>query len=275
MRKLTCVLWITAILFVSHIPGYAQPHPEFHRHLSVEEIARYIGFNLHENIRSYIDKTSPVAYCTFVDIDDLEKTSSFGRMLGDSVGAFLSRKGYKVIETQLRDGRLAIRENAGQFGLTREMQSLRNDFQIQAILVGTYKIVDEESVYVSSRLINAVDNSILSSFSLHFPIHKSLLSLFEAGTAGHAGKKSSKTDAEESARPENGIAVLSLDNPADIRTVQKKLSELGLYDHRIDGIWGKRSEKALEYFKKAHGLWKGAASWDLRTQKTLFEATGY
>ena len=66
---------------------------------------------------------------------------------------------------------------------------------------------------------------------------------------------------------------ITLCSAQDVKSIQKRFKELGLYEYAIDGIWGKRSKKALEYFKKAHGL-ENYTQWDLETQKKLFAQSG-
>ncbi|MCF6245921.1 MAG: peptidoglycan-binding protein [Desulfobacula sp.] len=65
-------------------------------------------------------------------------------------------------------------------------------------------------------------------------------------------------------------------NPAvakDAKIIQKRLSELGFYTMKIDGAFGKGSQRSLMAFKKTNGLAKNSV-WNLKTQKALFKGSG-
>jgi len=236
-----------------------------------------VAFHLYENINVEINKTYPIAYSTFVEIDDFDKTSTFGIILGDSIGEYLSRRGFNVIETQFREASLLLKKKTGQISLSRDRKHLRENFDIQAVVAGTYKLIDSKSVYISAKLISTVDNSILSACSFQFEMHEDLDDLFRS-QAIHAAKKTSK-DAKESKQPqeygkiESGQKTLSLKSKKNIKLIQERFSEIGLYNYKIDGIWGKRTQKALMQFKNVHGL-PNPGIWDVQTQKELFKGTG-
>ncbi len=44
------------------------------------------------------------------------------------------------------------------------------------------------------------------------------------------------------------------DTAANIRIVQQKLSDLGYYTYKVDGIWGSRTKNAVKNFQRAKGL---------------------
>ncbi len=44
------------------------------------------------------------------------------------------------------------------------------------------------------------------------------------------------------------------DTPANIRIVQQRLSNLGYYTYKVDGIWGSRTKSAVKRFQRDYGL---------------------
>jgi peptidoglycan hydrolase-like protein with peptidoglycan-binding domain len=70
-----------------------------------------------------------------------------------------------------------------------------------------------------------------------------------------------------------GEITLHPSNRLAAKIIQARLAELGFYRDRIDGIWKGHSKKALKEFKEARGL-KYALTWDMSTQKALFQGTG-
>lgn len=52
-----------------------------------------------------------------------------------------------------------------------------------------------------------------------------------------------------------GIArPINISDPTDVRTIQNRLRQLNFYSGVADGVWGPRTQIALERFQKSHGL---------------------
>lgn len=58
------------------------------------------------------------------------------------------------------------------------------------------------------------------------------------------------------------------DTTANIKAVQTRLSELGYYNYKIDGIWGSRTRSAVKRFQKDYGLTQDGIV-GARTEKAL------
>ncbi|EWY37745.1 hypothetical protein N825_09195 [Skermanella stibiiresistens SB22] len=68
--------------------------------------------------------------------------------------------------------------------------------------------------------------------------------------------------------PLGRASLLDLDNATHAETVQRLLQGVGLYEGRIDGIWGPQSRKALKLFKAANGL-PANDGWDAAVQRRM------
>jgi len=140
-------------------------------------------WNLDQNIikHSYkaadmlIDRTElplapnqPILIGSFVNIDNLDKSSTFGRTVSECIASRLNQRGYKVVEMKLRNS-VFIRKSGGEFLLSRELKNISVEHNAQAIVVGIYS---EASTYINitSRLINVSDNTILSSYDYRMPL---------------------------------------------------------------------------------------------------------
>ncbi|MDM8518314.1 FlgO family outer membrane protein [Desulfobacterales bacterium HSG16] len=121
-------------------------------------------------INPIFPRDQTVLTASFVNIDNLEESSTLGRTISEYIGSRLSHHGFKVIEMKLRKS-IFMKKAAGEFVLSRELKDISVKLQAQAIIVGTYSI-GKDVIYVSARVINLEDSTILSSYGYKLPICK-------------------------------------------------------------------------------------------------------
>lgn len=106
----------------------------------------------------------PIGVTTFVNIDDLYASSTFGRMVGEQLMSELAMKGFDVVELRQSDA-LQFLDTSGEFALSRDVRAVRPHRNLAAVVVGTY-VVSPERVYVNARLIDPSTALILSAGSV-------------------------------------------------------------------------------------------------------------
>jgi len=121
----------------------------------------------------------PIGVTTLVNLDDLYKTSSFGRMYSEQVMSELAMRGYDVIELRQGDA-LRFMSDGGEFSLSREMGAVRPSRELGGIVVGTYT-VSPVRVYVNARLIDPANSMILSAGSVEMDKTKEIARLLQTG----------------------------------------------------------------------------------------------
>ena len=112
---------------------------------------------------------------SFADIDNLENSSTFGRIVAQQIGSVFSSQGYKIIEMLLR-GKVYIGKGEGEFLLSRALKDLSTEHNAQAVIVGIYA-VGSKNVYVTAKLIQASDSIILASEDFVLPLGPDLRTL--------------------------------------------------------------------------------------------------
>lgn len=110
----------------------------------------YMADQIHAYFRGNLN--GPIAVTTFVDIDNLYESSTFGRLLGEQMMSELSMRGYNVIELRQAEA-MQIMFDRGEFGLSRDIATLKKNQDVSAIVVGTYT-ASPQRVYVNCRLID-------------------------------------------------------------------------------------------------------------------------
>ncbi len=113
---------------------------------------------------------------TFVDLNQLEKTSRMGRLLQSHIGARLVQLGYTVKEINLRNT-MKINPGDGETILSRHLSEITPDQPVQAVLIGTYSITNR-TLYITAKLINPVNRNIISANSYKLCMDDNLLAMF-------------------------------------------------------------------------------------------------
>lgn len=122
---------------------------------------------LMQRSRQPLDKNKAILVATIVDIDNLNQSSTFGRLVAEQSSSKLVQLGYFVGEPKLR-GTLAIKEHSGEMILSRDLAHLTKKYNAQAVLSGTYAL-GEYKVHVNLKLIMASNGRILSSVDYSLP----------------------------------------------------------------------------------------------------------
>lgn len=129
-------------------------------------VGRFKTSYLADQIHAYFRGSTrgPIGVATFVDLDNLYESSSFGRMLGEQIMSELVMRGYNVIELR-RAQSIQILEYQGELGLSREVPLLKDWQDLSGVIVGTY-VVSPVRVYLNVRLIDPASSVVLSAGSV-------------------------------------------------------------------------------------------------------------
>jgi len=116
-----------------------------------------------------------IAITSFVDLHKLNKTTHFGRVMGESFFNELNKRGVNVMDFR---GQRALSINAdGEFFLSRNIKKLNSPIENSYVLVGTYSKI-EEGVIINSRIIDNVNGRVIASSRVVF--HSNDCRLFES-----------------------------------------------------------------------------------------------
>jgi hypothetical protein len=107
---------------------------------------------------------------TLADINRLEQSSTLGRLISEQLSSRISQQGNTIVEMKLRNN-VFIKQNEGEFLLTREIRELASAHNAGAVMVGTY--ADGNTfAFVNLKLINPTNGVILSSHDYALPMDK-------------------------------------------------------------------------------------------------------
>ncbi|MBK7847520.1 MAG: hypothetical protein IPJ73_09750 [Zoogloea sp.] len=118
---------------------------------------------------------APFIIATLVNIDQLEQSSTLGRLISEQVASRMSQLGYGVLELKVRNG-VYMKRNEGELLLTREIKGVASTHNAQAVIVGTYA-ESSTMVYVNLKVVNPASNIILDAYDYALPLDKQVHSL--------------------------------------------------------------------------------------------------
>lgn len=119
--------------------------------------------------------SAPFIIATLVNIDQLEQSSTLGRLISEQVASRMTQLGYGVLELKVRNG-IYMKRNEGELLLTREIKEVATTHNAQAVVVGTYA-ESSNLVYVNLKIVNPATSVVLAAYDYALPNDKQIQSL--------------------------------------------------------------------------------------------------
>lgn len=132
-----------------------------------------------EKLPTKLRKDSPVLVASLVNLDNLNESSTFGRVVSEQIASRLKQKDYSTIEMKLRTT-VFIKEGSGEFLLSREISKISIKHRAQAVVVGTYAVASDR-VYITIRIVNVNDGNILASCDYEIPMSRDVFKMLLKG----------------------------------------------------------------------------------------------
>jgi TolB-like protein len=120
----------------------------------------------------------PILVTTIVNIDDLEKSSTFGRVASENIASRFSQAGYSVIEMKFSNN-IYMKRNEGELVLTREITDVARNQNAQAVVLGTYG-TSGVSVFVTVKLVKPDGNIVSAAYDYVLPVDSEIRSLIRS-----------------------------------------------------------------------------------------------
>jgi TolB-like protein len=107
-----------------------------------------------------------IAMSTIVNVDNLDYTTTLGRIVSENLMNELFTKGFNVAEYRSME-KLQIKDG-GEFYISR--QDFNTDFEHQYTLAGTFAVVDKSTVILNARIIDNYTKSIVATANSSFKV---------------------------------------------------------------------------------------------------------
>ena len=120
--------------------------------------------------RGQLDLDKPIIVATIVDIDDLERSSTLGRMLSESVSARFTQNRYRMIEMKVQSS-VYMKRGEGELMLTRQIREIATAHEAQAVIVGTYSRASS-AVFINLKVVKPDSNLVLAAQDYSIPMSR-------------------------------------------------------------------------------------------------------
>jgi TolB-like protein len=133
--------------------------------------------NLIRNKRLTFKPKSRLLITTIADIDNLEDSTSLGRLIAEQLAARFAQRGYTVIEAKLQSGLFMI-PKTGEFILSHQLRNLGQQYQARTVVAGTYAIA-KDKVYITLKMLDCQSSEVISSYAYTLPLGSNTLTLLQ------------------------------------------------------------------------------------------------
>lgn len=120
--------------------------------------------------RTRLEPDKPIIIATIVDIDDLERSSTLGRFVSESVSARLTQNGYKMVEMKFQNA-VYMKSGEGELMLTRQIREIASSHRAQAVVVGTYSRA-ATAVLVNLKIVSPETNTVIAAHDYPLPMSR-------------------------------------------------------------------------------------------------------
>ncbi|MET4694558.1 FlgO family outer membrane protein [Endozoicomonas lisbonensis] len=124
---------------------------------------------LAKKVKNSLSADAIILSTSLANIDDLNSTSTLGRVISEQLASGLMQSGYRLKEIKMRSNVFISEEKAGEFTLSRRLAVLSKSHDAGAILTGTYAVASK-TVYVNARLIDTGNSLVLASVDFQLPL---------------------------------------------------------------------------------------------------------
>jgi TolB-like protein len=139
------------------------------RDASIIDSSRTTADALAQKIHPLVEADEYILVTSFVDLGDLNRTTDFGRLVGEQVGARLTAQGFKVKEVKMSQAHIFVREGQGEFLLSRALREISKEHSARIVIVGTYTPAFED-VYITAKAIDTTTNIVEATHAYSLPL---------------------------------------------------------------------------------------------------------
>lgn len=128
--------------------------------LTLNDAILSIANQLSKNNKISLKDSGTITLTSFVNLKSLNKTSQFGRVLGESLFSELFVRGFNI--TDFRGQNAISINNSGEFFISRDINKISKEVSNTYILVGTYSKIDQ-NIMINARILDNKTGKIVTS----------------------------------------------------------------------------------------------------------------
>lgn len=138
--------------------------------------------NLLANSNKALPKNSLIVVSSFVNVDELKQTSSFGRIVSSQVASAFFNSGYRIRGMELPT-EMFIQANSGFLQLSSKTKSVLKNHGASALVVGSFA-PGRRTAYVTIRMLDIDTHEVMSVTDFSVPMGQDTQVLLKSRRTG-------------------------------------------------------------------------------------------
>lgn len=176
---------------------------------------------LREKLARIVPPNSIIIVSTLLNVDNLNQTSAFGRIVSNQIASAFHDAGHEIIGLEMPID-LFVMKDAGELALPDETKALIRKHQAAVLVVGGVYAPGKKNTYVSLRVVDVYTKRVISTYDFSVPMGPDAKLLLEPRPVATAAteepaEKVDDVGSENSATPENTPA----ENTPAAETIRK------------------------------------------------------
>lgn len=132
------------------------------------EVSQDATCELRDKLARIVPQNSLIVVSTLLNVDNLNQTSAFGRIVSDQIASAFHDAGHQIIGMEMPID-LFVMKDGGEIALTDDTKAkLRK--QQAAVLVGGVYAPGKKNTYVSLRVVDIYSKRVISTYDFSVPM---------------------------------------------------------------------------------------------------------
>lgn len=123
---------------------------------------------LKDRLTRTVPKNSLIIVSTLLNVDNLNKTSAFGRIVSDQIASAFHQSGYEIIGMEMPIDLFVMKED-GTLQMSDETKAMLKHYNASVLVGGVYA-PGKRNTYVSLRMVNLNTRNVISSTDFSVPM---------------------------------------------------------------------------------------------------------
>lgn len=137
-----------------------QSYFENQKEKTLDDVILDLANQLASNNQLFFGDSGSISLTSFVNLDDLNTTSKFGRIIEESLLSELFIRQFNIVDFR-GQGVISINRH-GEFFITRDPKKLKGEITNSYVLIGTYSHINDY-VMINTRIVDNQTGNIVSS----------------------------------------------------------------------------------------------------------------
>ena len=179
------IVMIILAVIIASLSGCATNRYQEPKDVDLVQVSYDAAKTLQEKLRKPLPQNGLIVVSTIVNVDNLNETSSFGRIVSDQIASAFNNSGYRIMAMEMPT-ELFVEEEDGLLRLSDKTEQVLGTHNAAALVIGVFA-PGRRTAYVSLLVVDIETKTIISSTDFSVPMGPDAKVLLEPKKIGSAG----------------------------------------------------------------------------------------